>query len=57
MTEKEMKDGITDYKAGTVSKSLRLLCQNGKVDRKGAGKKGEPYQYTRKNAGDTHSSI
>jgi len=42
MTEKEIKDGITDYKGGTVSKSLRLLCQEGKIQKKGLGRKVTP---------------
>ena len=57
-TEKEIKDGITDYKGGTVSASLRTLCQEGKAQRKGLGKKGDPYLYSiaenaTKNAGDS----
>lgn len=54
MTEKEIKDGITDYKGGTVSKSLRFLCQESKIQRQGLGKKGAPYLYAAvpKNAGD-----
>ena len=53
-TEKEIKEGITDHKGGTVSKSLRLLCQEGKVQRQGLGKKGDPYLYVTvtRNAGD-----
>jgi hypothetical protein len=54
MTEREIKDGITDCKGGTVSKSLRLLCQEGKIQRQGLGKKGDPYLYATvtRNAGD-----
>jgi len=55
MTEKEIKDGITDHKGGTVSKSLRLLYQEGNIQRQGLGKKGDPYLYATvtRNAGDT----
>ena len=54
MTEKDIKEGITDYKGGTVSKSLRLLCQDGKIQRTGLGKKGDPYLYkVIKNDGDS----
>lgn len=56
MTEKEIKEGMADYKGGTVSKSLRLLVQEGRVQRQGHGKKGDPYLYystsVPKNAGD-----
>ena len=56
MNEKDIKDGITDYKGGTVSKSLRLLCQDGKIQRTGLGKKGDPYLYKPiKNTGDDNS--
>ncbi|MFC2024316.1 AAA family ATPase [Chloroflexota bacterium] len=55
MVEAEIKEGITDHKGGIVSKSLRLLCQGGKIQRQGLGKKGDPYLYTAvpKNAGDS----
>lgn len=55
ITEKEIKDGITDHKGGTVSKSLRLLFQECKIQRQGLGKKGNPYLYATvtRNTGDT----
>jgi hypothetical protein len=42
-----------------VSKSLRLLCQEGKIQRQGLGKKGDPYLYAAvpKNAGDSRDSY
>ena len=54
-TESEIKDCITEYKGGLVSKSLRLLCQQGKIQKHGLGKKGDPYLYVAavENAGDT----
>ena len=59
MAEKEIKEGITDHKGGTVSKSLRLLCQEGKIQRQGLGKKGDPYLYAtvRRNAGDSRDKY
>jgi len=53
VTEKEIKDAITDYNSGIKSKSLRALCQGGNVRRQGLGKKGDPFTYslTDKNAG------
>jgi hypothetical protein len=59
MVEAEIKEGITDHKGGIVSKSLRLLCQEGKIQRQGLGKKGDPYLYTAvpKNAGDSRDSY
>ena len=59
MTEKEIKEGITDHKGGTVSKSLRLLCHEGKIRRQGLGKKGDPYLYATvtRNAGDKYIEI
>lgn len=55
MTEKEIKDEITDHKGGIVSKSLRLLWQEGKIQRQGHGKKGDPYLYANitQNTGDS----
>jgi len=59
MTEKEIKEGITDHKGGTVSKSLRLLCREDKIQRQGLGKKGDPYQYATvpRNAGDSRDEY
>jgi hypothetical protein len=53
VTEREIKEAITDYNSGIKSKSLRALCQDGIVQRQGEGKKGGPYTYflTDKNAG------
>jgi hypothetical protein len=45
MAEKEIKEGITDHTGGRVSKSLRLLCQEGTIQREGLGKKGDPFLY------------
>jgi hypothetical protein len=55
MAEKEIKEGITDHKGGMVSKSLRLLCQEGVIQREGLGKKGDPFLYATvtRNAGDS----
>ncbi len=55
MAEKEIKEGITDHKGGMVSKSLRLLCQEGIIQREGLGKKGDPFLYATvtRNAGDS----
>jgi hypothetical protein len=46
VTEKEIKEAITDYNSGVKSKSLRALCQDGIVLRQGEGKKGGPYTYS-----------
>jgi hypothetical protein len=55
MTETEIKQGITDHQSGLVSKAIRLLCKEQKVQRGGSGKKGDPYLYflTIENAGDS----
>ena len=53
MVEAEIKESITDHKGGIVSKSLRLLYQARKIQRKGQGKKGDPYLYATGNAGDS----
>ncbi len=45
ITEKELKEGLTDYKHGVISKSLRALCDQGKVQRSGTGKRGDAYRY------------
>lgn len=45
ITEKELKEGLTDYKHGAISKSLRALCDQGKVQRSGTGKRGDAYRY------------
>ena len=39
VTEKEIKEAITDYNSGIKSKSLRALCQDGTVQRQGRGKR------------------
>ncbi len=59
MSENEIKEGITDHKGGIISKSLRLLCQDGKIQRQGLGKKGDPYRYNLdlKNAGDSRDKY
>lgn len=59
MVEAEIKEGITDHKGGIVSKSIRLLCQEGKILRQGLGKKGDPYQYATvtRNTGDSRDSY
>ena len=59
MVEAEIKDGITDHKGGIVSKSLRFLCQEGKIHRQGLGKKGNPYLYAsvKQNVGDSRDSY
>lgn len=53
VTEKEIKEAITDYNSGIKSKSLRALYQDSLVHRQGLGKKGGPFTYslTDKNAG------
>ena len=59
MTEKEIKEGITDHKGGVVSKSLRFLYEESRLQKQGLGKKGDPYLYTLipkitpENAGDS----
>lgn len=45
VTEKELKEGLTDYKHGAISKSLRALCDQGEVQRSGTGKRGDAYRY------------
>jgi hypothetical protein len=59
ITEKEIKEGITDHKGGAVSKSLRLLYEEGKIQRKGLGKKGDPFLYNiaPENAGDSRDKY
>ncbi len=59
ITEKEIKEGITDHKGGAVSKSLRLLYEEGKIQRQGLGKKGDPYLYATVtgNAGDSRDKY
>jgi predicted ATP-dependent serine protease len=59
VTEREIKEAITDYNSGIKSKSLRALCQDGIVQRQGEGKKGGPYTYsiTDKNAGYSGSAY
>jgi hypothetical protein len=59
MVEAEIKADMTDYKGGIVSKSLRFLCQEGKIHRQGLGKKGNPYLYAsvKQNAGDSRDSY
>ncbi len=58
MTEPEIRDVLTDCKGGVVSKCLRLLIQEGKINRQGLGKKGDPYRYSLaiKNARDSRDS-
>jgi len=62
MVEAEIKEEITDHKGGIVSKSLRLLCREGEIQRQGSGKKGDPYRYTRvskntRDSGDRYIEI
>jgi AAA domain len=55
MTETEIKDGIADHNSGSVSKGIRLLYAEKKINRRGLGKKGEPFVYSipPENAGDS----
>ncbi len=59
ITEKEIKEGITDHKGGAVSKSLRRLYEEGKIQRKGLGKKSDPFLYNiaPENAGDSRDKY
>lgn len=45
LTEQEVKDGLPDHKHGMISKSLRLLRDQGKMQRNGSGRKGDPFRY------------
>jgi len=59
MTETEIKSLGNNHNNGVVSISLRLLVQEGKLNRQGSGKKGDPYKYSvvRQNARDSRSNY
>jgi hypothetical protein len=46
MTEKEIKDGIADHNSGSISKSIRMLYSEKIIQRRGLGKKGDPFLYS-----------
>lgn len=57
MTEQELKDGLLDHKHGVISKSLRLLRDQAKMQRSGSGRKGDPFRYqAAKDSGDSGDS-
>lgn len=53
MAETEIKDEIVDHHGGSVSKGIRQLYAEKKINRRGLGKKGDPFLYTiAENTGD-----
>jgi hypothetical protein len=50
MTEAEIKEGIGSGQHGNAltSKALRKFVEQGKIEKQGAGKKGDPYRYSAK---------
>jgi hypothetical protein len=48
LNESQIKAGMEGFSRGAVSKALRELVEQNKLDRKGEGKKGKPFIYSKK---------